>query len=118
MFVEHNRSFVAAQTTSPDHRMAAEGADRLLADLGIAYVVPKSKLKDFLSRDLPSDAANEQIKSLDDVDVKAEDKPMPDNVGGVAFELYYGKNKQTLKPSSISNKEGVPVFETEPPPDT
>ena len=37
MFADYNREFVADQRPGADHAMAARGADRVLADLGVAY---------------------------------------------------------------------------------
>src|SRR5262249_602309 len=58
----------------------------LLADLGIAYAVPKARLKDFLSRDLPS-SDRDQAAQSDDEDVKDTDRLTPEDFGGMSFVL-------------------------------
>jgi hypothetical protein len=57
----------------------------LLSDLGIAHAVPPSKLKRFLSRDVPPSERDKESPAWDDDE---KEKRLPE-VGGLTFKLYY-----------------------------
>lgn len=88
----------------------------LLADLGISFTVPGTKLESFLKGRGPASEEREGLIGAYGGWGKAKPKPTPEDVGGMAFTLYYGSkkgDKGTVQPVKV-NAEGV--FEAPAPP--
>jgi len=88
----------------------------LLADLGVSFTVPGNKLTSFLKGRGPSSEDRDGFIGSNGGWGKSKPKPTPEDVGGMAFTLYYGKqegDKGAAVPVKI-NAEGV--FEAPPPP--
>jgi len=90
----------------------------LLADLGISFAVPREKLASFLRGRAPASEDREGLIGAYGGWGKGKPKATPEDVGGMAFSLYYGVKKgdkveKQVQPVKL-NAEGV--FEAPAPP--
>jgi hypothetical protein len=102
-----------------EFRLSVNRDRDLLADLGIAYVVPPVMMKRFLSRDVLPSERDEMIKPL-----AVTDKTLA-NVGGFSVELFYKKAKgdkgddpklgTLIKMKTVKDPKYGAIFEVPPP---